>query len=54
MYTTVALIEEEKKTAEKESQEMLTNLEKHKELEKQQQEKVRKVETTHTHTHTQP
>ena len=48
-YIAVAVIEEEKKAVEKESKEMLANLEKHKELERQQQEKVRKVCAMHTH-----
>lgn len=36
-------IEEEKEVMEKERQEMLENLEKHKELERQQREQIRKV-----------
>lgn len=43
LYNLVTQIEEDKKATEKERQEMLANLEKHKELERQQQEKVRKV-----------
>lgn len=39
----MAQIEEEKKVADKEREEMLANFEKHKELERQQQEKIRKV-----------
>ena len=44
----MAQIEEEKKVADKEREEMLANFEKHRELERQQQEKIRKVSVTQT------